>query len=75
MVGWRRQNVDRQWYREGLVGPQDDGVWAIYFNTVSSRRSTSATSSSAGNPKVVPMSSDTFVIYLSGCSVEMLPVP
>jgi hypothetical protein len=26
----------------------DDGVWAIYFNTVSSRRSTSATSSSAG---------------------------
>jgi hypothetical protein len=53
----------------GLEEP-DDGVWVIYFNTVLIATLDSATSSSAGNPEVLPMSSDTSVTYLSGCSVR-----
>ena len=47
---------------------RDDGVWAIYFNTVLLATLDERDFVFAGNPNVLPMSLDTSVTYLSGCS-------
>ena len=46
----------------------DDGVWAIYFNTMLIATLDERDYIIRGNSEVLPMSSDTCVTYVPGCS-------